>query len=516
MRWSERQASCPTIPHLAAAAADTIGGEPAILDQGETWTYATLWQQVEACAGALIDSGIRHGERVAIWAPNSREWIVAALGAMTAGAALVPLNTRFKGREAGDILRRTQTVLLFTVGEFLGTDYSALLADQALPAMRQTLLLDTQYDSFLASAPPDGKKAVAKALAALGPDDISDIMFTSGTTGQPKGAVTTHGRTLPLFRHWVDVMALGAGERYLAINPFFHTFGYKAGWLASIIAGACLVPMRTFDLAQAAAHIERDQIAFLPGPPTIYQSLLARMEAVPFDVSSLRGAATGAASVPPELVRRMRSELGLIDTVTAYGMTEHPCITTCRRGDPSELIARSCGVALPGLEIEIRDDAGAVLPSGEAGEICVRGDGVMLGYLDDPVATAEAIDADGWLLTGDIGVLDNDGYLQITDRKKDMYISGGFNVYPAEVENILIAHPAIAASAIVAVPDERMGDLGKAFVVLRPGAQCDADELRSWCRGEMANYKVPASFVFLDDLPKNASGKVMKTQLRAM
>jgi acyl-CoA synthetase (AMP-forming)/AMP-acid ligase II len=311
----------------------------------------------------------------------------------------------------------------------------------------------------------------------------------------------THGRIIPQFHNWIAQTGLSAGERYLIVNPFFHSFGMKAGWVACLMAGAVIVPKALFDVTDAAQTIEREKISFLAGAPTLFQALLTEKEARPFDSSSLRGGTTGAAVVPPILIERIRSELGMADIITAYGMTECTNITACNRGDPVERIAQTCGVAIPGHEVKIAGPAGAELARGETGEICVRGYGVMLGYLDDAEATAEAIDAEGWLHTGDIGTMDADGYVRITDRMKDMYISGGFNVYPAEVEKLLAGHPAVAQVAVVGVTDERMGEVGKAGII-------------EWSRQNMANYKVPRAVVFVDSLPLNASGKVMKGELR--
>ena len=276
-----------------------------------------------------------------------------------------------------------------------------------------------------------------------------------------------------------------------------------------------MLPMAQFDVAETARLIETKRVNFMPGPPTIFQMLLAHKEAHPFDASSMRGGTSGAASVPPVLIERMRSELHMRDVITAYGMTECVNISGCRMGDPAETIANTCGVAVAGNEVIIAGPDGNAMPRGETGEIWVRGQGVMLGYLNDPVATAEAIDTDGWLHTGDLGTMDERGYLCITDRLKDMYISGGFNVYPAEVEKLLANHPAIAMAAVVGMPDERMGEVGRAFVVLRPGMSESAEDLLAWSRENMANYKVPRSFALVDDLPRNAAGKVLKTALRA-
>lgn len=504
----------PTIPHAAAAAAARWGSEPGLIESGETWTFAQLWDECRRAAAAFLARGVGQGDRVAIWAPNSREWIVAAVGAMTVGATLVPLNTRLKGVEAGDILRRTHARLLFTVDDFLGIRFAELLQGEDLPDLAGTISFSRGWDAFLAGGKEFAAEEVDAALARLTPDHVSDIIFTSGTTGAPKGVMMTYGRVIPQCGVWIENTGLAQGERYLIANPFFHSFGFKAGWVVCLLAGATMLPMAQFDVAEAARLIEEQRVNFMPGPPTIFQMLLAHNEAHPFDASSMRGGTSGAASVPPVLIERMRRELHMRDVITAYGMTECVNITGCRMGDPAETIANTCGVAVAGNEVKIAGPDGAELPRGQTGEVWVRGQGVMLGYLDDSAATAEAIDPEGWLHTGDVGNMDERGYLRITDRLKDMYISGGFNVYPAEVEKLLSNHPAIAMVAVVGIPDERMGEVGKAFVVLRSEAGASADELLAWSRANMANYKVPRGFEIVKDLPRNAAGKVLKTELR--
>lgn len=503
-----------TIPHAAERAARLWGDAPAVLERGETWSFNQLWDKCRAAASAMLARGVGEGDRIAIWAPNSREWVIAAVAAMTCGAAIVPLNTRLKGREAGDILRRTHARMMFTVRDFLGIDYPALLAAEDLPDLGETILLDGDFSGFLASGKGAADDAIDAALARLTADHLSDILFTSGTTGVPKGVMMTYGRVIPQCGVWIHNTGLKAGERYLIVNPFFHSFGLKVGWVACLISGAVMVPMPQFEVQAVIESIVRDRIAFLPGPPTIFQMLLAEKDKKDFDCSSLRGGTTGAATVPPVLIERIRNELGMKDIITAYGMTECVNITSCRPGDSAERIAFTCGAAIPGNEVIIAGDDGRDVPRGETGEIWVRGQGVMLGYLDDPKATSETIDAEGWLHTGDVGTMDADGYVRITDRLKDMYISGGFNVYPAEVEKLLANHPAIGMVAVVGVADERMGEVGKAYVVLRPGMAATEAELIGWSRENMANYKVPRSFAFVDDVPRNASGKVLKTELR--
>ena len=505
-----------TIPAAARAAADRWPDVVGLIEGDRSWSFAQLWRDARAAASAMLASGVGPGDRVAIWAPNGRLWIMAALGAHIAGAAIVPLNTRLKGMEAGDMIRRSRASLLFVPEDFLGIDYRALIAAEELPDLRESLLLtEAGWESFLARGKGPDDEKVDEALGGLSGDAISDIIFTSGTTGAPKGVLTSHRQATNIFGDWGVRVDLRAGDRYLIVNPFFHTFGYKAGWSACFVLGATIVPMASFSVPECVRHIEQNRISFLPGPPTIYQSLLAELaDGQPRDFSSLRIAVTGAAPVPPALVERMRNELGMSNIVNGYGMTECGAIAMTCQGDDAETIANTCGCPLPGMEVRCVDDAGQDLSPGETGEIWVRSYAVMKGYLDDPEATAEAIDADGWLHTGDIGTIDERGYLKITDRKKDMYISGGFNCYPAEIEKLLAAHPAIEMAAVIGVADERMGEVGKAFVVLRPAAEADAAAIIAWARENMANYKVPRLVEFVAELPRNAGGKVLRTVLR--
>jgi HIP---CoA ligase len=506
-----------TIPAAAAHAAGQFGDAPALIENGQVWSFKHLYRDARSTASAFIAHDVSRGDVVAIWAPNRREWLLAALGAQMAGAAITPLNTRLKGREAGDILRRSRAKMLFSAGTFLDTDYLALIASEDLPDLRARITFDdagpSGWDAFVRSGTGADDPAVDEALTMVVPDDLSDIIFTSGTTGAPKGVLSTHGRVVPMFLDWSRTVDLREGDRYLIANPFFHTFGYKAGWVSCLLMGATMLPLATFNVAEAARLIEQERITFLPGPPTIFQSLLAENAEHTRDFSSLRVAVTGAATVPAILVERMQKELGIQTIITGYGMTECGTITMCRAGDSVERIAHTCGRVIPGLQLKCVDDQGRSVPSDAPGEILVRGYGVMRGYLDDPAATEAAIDEEGWLHTGDIGVLDSDGYLRITDRKKDMYITGGFNCYPAEIEKLLCEHPAVEAAAVIGIPDERLGEVGKAFVVLRPGRTVDAAGLIAWARTNIANYKVPRAVEFRTELPKNAAGKVLRREL---
>jgi acyl-CoA synthetase (AMP-forming)/AMP-acid ligase II len=347
------------------------------------------------------------------------------------------------------------------------------------------------------------------------PGDVCDVMFTSGTTGRPKGAMSTHAQTLRAFRDWADIVGLRAGDRYLVVLPFFHSFGYKAGWLACLMMGATTYPLAVFDVNALLEQIERHAITVMPGPPSLYQSILARDDRSMRRLGSLRLAVTGAAVIPTGLVERMQRELGFETVLTGYGLTEANGVATlCRAGDDPETVATTSGRAVPGVDVRVVDDAGQEVPPGTAGEVVISGYTLTRGYFGDETAMAAALDDAGRLRTGDIGIMDARGYLRITDRKKDMFIVGGFNAYPAEIESMLLRHEAIAHVAVVGAPEERLGEVGVAFVVLRPGASLDEAELIAWSRERMANYKVPRRVIVVDALPMNATGKVLKYELR--
>ncbi|MFC3106558.1 FadD3 family acyl-CoA ligase [Undibacterium arcticum] len=514
--------SIPTIPRLISAVAQRYADRVAIEDGPTRLTYLALDALRLEAARALMSMGVEPANRVAIWAPNCWEWIVAALAAHSVGATLVPINTRMKGAEVADILARSGSRVLFCIGDFLGVHYPDMLAARLPSCVERVVVLrgahpdECSWEAFVAEAartPPE--EAKQRALAVM-PQHLSDLMFTSGTTGRPKGVMTTHGQNLRLFAAWSEVVGLRTGDRYLIVNPFFHAFGYKAGWLAGLMCGATIHPEQIFDVEAVMNRIARDRITFLPGPPTLYLSMLAHPRRSTIDLSSLRVAVTGAAAIAPALVKRMRDELGFRVVTTAYGLTECCGVATvCSPDDDAETIARTAGWALPGIEVRCADASGLAVPPGTPGEVWIRGFNVMRGYFDDPAATREAIDGDGWLHTGDIGELDRRGYLRITDRLKDMFIVGGFNCYPAEIERLLCEHPAVAQVAVVGMPEERLGEVGKAWVVLKEGVELDEQELIRWSREHMANYKVPRSVEFVQALPVNASGKVVKNALRA-
>ncbi len=502
-----------TIPAVLDRIADQFSDHDALITDDRRLTFAELRTEVRRAAAAMIGMGVGAGDRVAIWSPNTWHWVVACLATHYAGGVLVPLNTRYTAAEATDILARTGAPLLVAMGEFLDADKAAELYRDALPALRHIVRVpidkdDGNWNDFVARG--TNLDAVDARAAAVNPDDVSDILFTSGTTGRSKGALCAHRQSLAAPAAWAACGQITSGDRYLCINPFFHNFGYKAGILACLQTGATLIPQVTFDPDQAMRAVAEHRITVLPGPPTIYQTLLDHPKRGDYDLTSLRFAVTGAATIPVVLIERMQAELDIDIVLTAYGLTEASGFgTMCRADDDAITVATTCGRPIAGFELRIDKPA-----EDGTGEVLLRGPNVMLGYLDDPKATAAAIEADGWLHTGDVGRVDDVGNLRITDRLKDMYICGGFNVYPAEVEQALARLDGVADSAVIGVPDERLGEVGKAFIVPRAGAELDEHAVIAYTREHLANFKTPRSVEFVDALPRNPGGKVVKPLLR--
>jgi acyl-CoA synthetase (AMP-forming)/AMP-acid ligase II len=473
-----------TIPEMVLSAADRFGDSEAVVDGPLRLSFAEVAHRVRCAAGAFANLGVEKGDRVAIWAPNSAHWMIAAFGVLTAGGIVVPVSTRYKQAEAADIITRSGAKAVLIEKGFLGQDF---IVPAGVPAIDlKSGLLE------------DGTPLQREVSGT----DIADIIYTSGTTGRPKGVMMNHLQNLRMYAEWCDLADLRRGDRYLIVNPFFHTFGYKAGCIASFIRGATMLPVPVFDVDRVVELIAAEKITMLPGPPTLYHSLLSVEDKS--KLATLRAGVTGAADIPVELIRRVHEELPFRTLATGYGLTEAGTATLSRPGDSFDDVATTAGVPCDGVEVRIADD----------GEVLVRGYSVMQGYFDDPAATAEAIDADGWLHTGDLGSFTESGRQKIVGRKKDMFIVGGFNAYPAEIEGFLMEHPAVAQAAVIGVPDERLGQVGKAFVVRKGESAVSADDLLAWSRDRMAGFKVPRSVVFVDGLPLNATGKVMKDQLR--
>jgi HIP---CoA ligase len=517
----------PSIPASVFEAARRFGDITAIVDDDARTSFAALAQETRRAARAFIAAGLMKGDTFGVWAPNMWEWVAAAAGGQAAGGVLIPLNTRLRGREVAGVINRARSRFLVSIGDFLGVHYPSMLDGHDMPSLERVIVLGTAplampglrqaWGDFLAGGDAVDDAAVDACLEALGPDDLADIMFTSGTTGDPKGALFNHHQSLLGAQTWLDIVAIHQGDRYMAFGPFSHTASYKAGWVTTMLAGCTLYARNKLDPVAIMALVDSERINFMPAPPTILQSILAHPDRGKYDLSSLEFISTGSAVVPIEMVRRLKLEVGVTQIATAYGLTE-VCgtATFTRAGDALELVANTAGRAVPGVEIRCVRPDNTAASVGEPGEVLVRAAKQMLGYFENPKATAETIDKDGWVHTGDIGTLDANGNLKITDRLKDMYIVGGFNCYPAEIERDLAGLPGIMHCAVVGVPDERLGEVGRAYIVRAPQANLTEADVMAWCKQNLANYKAPRSVVFLDELPLNATGKVMKHALRAM
>ncbi|MCX2730436.1 AMP-binding protein [Saccharopolyspora sp. NFXS83] len=545
-----------TVPAALDRAAESFGDGEAVVDHSGghevRLTYRELRERVRELARFLLAEDVRPGDRVAVNSPNTHHWVIAALAALHVGAVLVPINTRFTAVETREVLERSSASALVVAGMFLGRDRSAELrggsADAVergengpgggfsgesgsggpipgLPALHTVLRLPVETTEPPVPGCTDwadvGERArsvpaqrVSEVAASVRGTDLSDMLYTSGTTGRSKGVLSAHRQVLAVAEAWACHGDVDAADRYLVVNPFFHSFGYKAGILVCLLRGATIVPMPVFDTRGVLDLVQRERITVLPGAPTIYRSILDEPARAGHDLSSLRLAVTGAASVPVVLIERMQRELSFSTVLTAYGLTEAVVATMCRPDDDDETVANTCGRPTAGFELRIADADGRPVPTGQAGEVLLRGPNTMLGYRDDPRQTAAAIDADGWLHTGDVGRVDARGGLTITDRLKDMYICGGFNVYPAEVEQALARLDGVAETAVVGVADDRLGEVGKVYVVARSGHDLTEHDVLTFCREHLANYKLPRHVEFRPALPRNPSGKVLKHELR--
>ena len=518
---------------------------PAVIDGDTTLTFPELRAQAFRVAGGLQRLGVAPGDRVAVWVPNNWQWMATAFGIWELGAVIVPIGTRYRGIEAASMLRRTEPRVLIGVRDLWGVDPLALLepeiggADGAhrfrdLPCIEHVVLVDGDTDQFVdgdvdreaedrqptersfATLLTDGDTVAASDLAPPGgvdPDSPCEILFTSGTTGTPKAVLLGHWQMLRAHWTWAAIAGLRPGDRFLIVSPYAHGAGIHVGLMGCAAHGVANVPVARFDPIDGAALIERHRVTALLGPPALYQYLLEAVERGA-DLSSLRIGIVGTASVPTELIERIRDGLDLERIVNAYGLTEGGTVAMTREDDTVDVMSKTSGRPLPDVEIRTVDDDGNDTPVGVPGEILVRSYGLALGYWGQPELLAASRTPDGWFHTGDIGVLDDAGNVSIVDRKADMFIVGGFNAYPAEIEDLLSRHPAVAQVSVVGVPDDRLGEVGVAFVVAGATTAIDPEAVISWARSAMANYKVPRAVIALDALPLNANGKVDKVELR--
>ena len=502
-----------TLAQQLARTAATHPDRDALVFEERRLSWAQTQVEVTRVARALRAAGIERGDHVAVWVPNHIEWILLWLAANSIGAVIVAINTRYKTEEVAYILRQSDAKLLVMVGEFVGIDYLAMLArlrEEDLPELRDVVVIGTpEWDAFL-DAP-----AVEIDVDAIAYDDPSFIVYTSGTTGYPKGAVHS-SRVLRNECSISEAMDIDSSSRVMNHMPFFHIAGACTGVLPPLITGGAMILMERWDVEEAFRLIERERVTVLSGIPTHFIDLLNHDALSATDVSSLKTGWIGGANNPPEVIQAIVDRLGMKGILPVYGMTETTSITTIPKlDDPPEVVTSGRGFPVSDFELKVVDTvSGDELDADSEGEVCVRGHLVMQGYYENPEATAEVIDSDGWFHTGDLGVLDPDGYLAITGRKSDMFIVGGSNAYPAEIERALSEHPAIKQAYVVGVPHPRLGEVGFAFVELRREADLDRDAVTAFCKGRLADYKVPRHIEFVSDWPMTATGKIQRFMLR--
>ena len=487
--------------------------------QGLRFTYAELVAAVDECARAFLALGVERGDRVGIWSPNRAEWAIVQYATAKVGAILVNVNPAYRTSEVEYALRQSGTSVLVVAPTFKTSDYPAMVAEirPNLPALREMIVLGEEWDSFLARASEVSVDRLRERQTSLQFDDPINIQYTSGTTGFPKGAVLSHHNILNNGYNVTAIQRIGVGDKLCVPVPLYHCFGMVMGNLGCTTRGATIVyPAEAFEPAAVLAAVAEERCVSLYGVPTMFIGLLDDPGFASYDLSSLRTGVMAGSPCPIEVMRRCISDMNMSEVTICYGMTEtSPVSFQSRPDDPIERRVSTVGRVHPHVENKVVDpETGAVVPPGTPGEVCTRGYLVMLGYWDDEPATQAAIDAAGWMHTGDLGVLDNEGYLTISGRIKDMIIRGGENIYPREIEEFLYTHPAVADVQVIGVPDAKYGEEICAWVRLREGYELSLADLEAFCRGKIAHYKVPRYLEIVDEFPMTVTGKVRKVEMR--
>ncbi len=488
--------------------------------QGIRMSYAEFDRAVDDLAAGLIDSGLAAGDRVGVWSPNRAEWTVLQYATARAGIILVTLNPAYRTSELEYAVRQSGCRVVVAISEFKGGDYAAMLAEirPATPDLERVVLFESpEWDALATGGRRLGHEAVHERAATLGSDDPINIQYTSGTTGFPKGATLTHHNILNNGYFVGQRCGYTAADRVCIPVPFYHCFGMVMGNLGSTTHGACMViPAAAFDPQATLQAVQDERCTSLYGVPTMFIAELATADFESYDLSSLRTGIMAGSPCPVEVMKQVLSRMHMSEVTICYGMTEtSPVSTQTTADDTIDQRVGTVGPVHPHVEVKIVDPAtGRTLHRDEPGELCTRGYSVMLGYWNDADRTADAIDGAGWMHTGDLATMDGDGYVSIVGRSKDMIIRGGENVYPREIEEFLYTHPAISDVQVVGMPDERYGEEIAAFVKLQAGQTATADEIRDYCRGRIAHFKVPRYVLFADDFPMTVTGKIQKYKLR--
>lgn len=519
--------------------ASTYPDNEAIIFEDQRISYRELQKRVDQLAKGLLALGIQKGDKVALWISNRPEFIFAKFAIAKIGAVMVPLNTRYKSHEIEYILKHSDSTTLIMMDKFLGIDFISLIMEVfpelpnsqpgqlhsgKLPLLRNVICLgDRKYDGIMRLEDIMRTKSreikdehLQERQLSVKQDDVVNLPYTAGTTGFPKGVMLTHYGILRHMNNNANLLQITGKDRYIVYLPIFHVFGSIVNVAMAVIRGACLILQEYFDPGESLKLIEKERATVIMGVPTMYTMQLDHKDFEKFDLTSLRTGEIGASSIPVELVKSVIKKMGVKGLTSGYGMTEaSSSISLTAIGDPLELIANTVGKPFPDTEIRIGDPkTGETLPTGKEGEFLIRGYHIMKGYYKDPEATAKAIDKEGWLHTGDLGIKMENGYFKFVGRLKEMYIAGGFNVYPPEIESFLFTYPKIKQAYVIGVPDRVMGEVGMAFVELKEGVTCTQEEIIDYCKGKIANFKIPKYFEFVKDLPMTASGKIQKFKLK--
>ncbi|GAC1413693.1 MAG: AMP-binding protein [Candidatus Velthaea sp.] len=533
MSYSHGASSVPLIGQTIGAFFDAVAarypGNDCLISvhQELRYTYAEMKDETDRLARALVAEGVEHGDRVGIWSTNTAEWVIAQYATAKVGAVLVNINPAYRLSELEYVLRQSGVSMLITQDRYKTSDYLLMVREvrAALPALRHVVVIGTEmqlhgdelsWDDLRARAERCTEQRFAARTARCEFDEPINIQYTSGTTGFPKGATLSHHNILN------NGFFIGEGTRYTAADrvcipvPFYHCFGMVLGNMACITHGAAIViPAPTFAAKETLEAVERERCTALYGVPTMFIAELAEPDFARYDLTTLRTGIMAGSPCPVEVMKRVQTEMHMPEVTICYGMTEtSPVSTQTEVDDPLEKRTASVGRVHPHIEVKIVDTDGAIVPRGAPGELCTRGYSVMLGYWNDPGQTAGAIDAARYMHTGDIAVMDDEGYLKISGRIKDMVIRGGENVYPREIEEFLYTHPAVKDVQVIGVPDERFGEQLCAWVIRKPNAEADEESIKAFCKGKIAHFKIPHYVMFVEEFPMTVSGKIQKYKMR--